>query len=177
VALPLDRIREIEAVAIAARTQVGLGSTYARSFDVAAVAVQSVPAFVTAVPNLRNGDVRVSGLLERARGMASLSYEMYEPPFRQRFTMSHELGHHFLNEPGPIVCTPDQVDPPDDAPEPYKVEVEAAADAFAAAFLMPVELLAQDLARFGRGVPFLAQLYSVTEPAMRRRLKVLDLLK
>ena len=127
-----------------------------------------------AIPNLHDDDVRVSGRLEVRREGTWLEYERYEPVVRQRFTIAHELGHHRLDQPQRIVCPSDQIDPPISESDGQLAEVEATADAFAAAFLIPAASLREDLARFGVGIPFLAQLYSVSKAAMRRRIRVLE---
>lgn len=88
-----------------------------------------------------------------------------EPLVRQRFTVAHELGHHFFNH---------GERPRDSAPQfsAYADPVEAQANRFAAELLMPegsVRLLIVD--HKVTDISTLAQHFNVSEIAMKYRLK------
>lgn len=97
-----------------------------------------------------------------------------QPVQRQRFTLAHEFGHHWLRHGNQIDA---QVVFGDGSP----IEVEA--NAFAAAFLMPPTAITKALEGLGRPpITFdvlitLAALFGVSAKAMRIRLETLEELK
>ena len=116
-------------------------------------------------PGVPAGAGGLSGLLLPALGEIWVSAaEAREWPGRRRFTISHELGHWCLHRrDGPVVCHAYSADP-----------VEAQADEFAAALLMPAylirrqhELLRHSPDRFER----LCAAFGASGEAMERRLK------
>ena len=116
-------------------------------------------------PGVPAGAGGLSGLLLPAQGEIWVSAaEAREWPGRRRFTISHELGHWCLHRrDGPVVCHAHSADP-----------VEAQADEFAAALLMPAhlvrrqhELLRRTDDRFER----LCAAFGASGEAMERRLK------
>lgn len=94
-----------------------------------------------------------------------------EPPTRQRFTVAHELGHHFFSH---------GERPRDSAAQfssLYFDPVESQANRFAAELLMPagsVQLLVVD--RGETDISTLARYFDVSEVAMKIRLKSLGYL-
>ncbi len=91
----------------------------------------------------------------------------------------HELGHFYLHvkQHAHCHCTHVSIDPQssDGAVLVTAPGIEREADSFAAALLMPQDLLRGHVTRFGRCVAFLAARYRVSQPAMRRRLRQLGL--
>lgn len=65
-----------------------------------------------------------------------------KPPNRQRFTMAHELAHIVIPwHTGTIVCDPDESSPELEEDLPTVTFLEAEADRFAAAVLLPVRFI------------------------------------
>lgn len=98
-------------------------------------------------------------------------YNPSEPYVRQRFTVAHELGHHFLNHG----------ERPRDGVAQFNMynfdPVEAQANRFAAELLMPaatVEFFARSNAT--NSVAYMAKQFYVSEVAMTNRLKNLGYL-
>jgi Zn-dependent peptidase ImmA (M78 family) len=128
----------------------------------------------------------VSGLLVRRGGQVVVAVQRSDPPNRRNFTIAHEVGHHvlghqfqpgehvhidkgnYISQRGPRSST--GVDPK---------EVEA--NQFAAALLMPAQLLHREALKLGTpildsDVAALASLFKVSEQAMTIRLSALKLL-
>ena len=172
------RLEELEAIADGAtqgRRRLERGAI-GRGFNARQAVAMIAGGRVEAAPNLRYEGRRVSGLFEPGTAYPQVWFEAYELPRRQRFTVAHELGHFYLDPLRGSVCDPSQmdVDPESVAGEQDVHEEEA--DAFAAAFLIPSGSLLADLRRFGRCTAFLADLYDVSEPTMRRRLRGMELI-
>jgi Zn-dependent peptidase ImmA (M78 family) len=119
----------------------------------------------------------VSGLLLRTDDKAIIGVEKTQPSTRQRFTVSHELGHLLLHDGKEVrVDTNFRVNLR--SPESSKAEdiEEIEANAFAAALLMPEGFLKLDLADFvldiddAEQVQLLAKRYQVSAQAMTIRL-------
>jgi Zn-dependent peptidase ImmA (M78 family) len=126
-------------------------------------------------PNLTRDDDRLAGVLDWTDDIPRIFFEIYDPPTRQRFSIAHELGHFVLHARHHRRCQCAQSAVDSEADEDQAVlDVEREADAFAAAFLLPADLVRADLAQFGRCVAFLAARYQVSEAAMRRRLRTLE---
>jgi len=172
VTLAAARLKELEEVALRAtrvRRQLQQNSA-ARSFDISVAVGMMIHGRVRAVPNLRHQGRRVSGLFVPDGVFPEVLFEAFEPRRRQRFTIAHELGHSYLDPLSPPVCDPSQVDQEPDSNGGVQDVRESEADAFASAFLIPTDLLVADIGRFGNCVAFLADLYDVSEPTMKRRL-------
>ena len=101
-------------------------------------------------------------------------------PARRRFTIGHELGHWCLHRTDAAVwCRSHAVDPPADAeppPRPAYPPEESEANEFAAALLMPAELLRERYQRLRRSDPngtfeALCRIFGASGAAMSRRLK------
>lgn len=158
---------------------------------------------VRAVANLKgdDGERLAGGIRWQGKSEAEILYEAYDPSVRQRFTLGHELGHfvlhgELLHPHGGAHGDPPRGEADEDIdtlstgetgaecqvrqiPEEEWVEDpiwEREADAFAAAFLIPGRRLADDIARFGRSVPFLSTRYGVSATAMHRRIQTLEAL-
>src|SRR6266851_4365600 len=132
--LSSERLRELEAVADDAtrlRRQVQKDSG-ARRFNVSTAVAVMIRGRVSAVPNLRHRDRRVSGLFMPGGAFPHIGFEAHEPPRRQRFTVAHELGHSYLDPLQETLCDPDVMEA-DSITEERDVS-ESEADAFAAAF-------------------------------------------
>ena len=130
----------------------------------------------------------VSGALLRKNGVSGIAVNGAHPYTRRRFTIAHELAHHFLNHQGEA----DHLDwqftvirrdgSSSDATDVNEME----ANLFAASLLMPRELLRADVEEHCRfngelslseeDIARLAQKYVVSTSAMRYRLMNLALL-
>jgi IrrE N-terminal-like domain len=173
VSLATPRLKELEEIALEAtrlRHQLQQNPT-ARTFDISVAVGMMIRGRVRAVANLRHEGRRVSGLFVPSGAFPEVLFEAYEPRRRQRFTIAHELGHSYLDPAAPPVCDPAQVDQDPDSNEMLQDVRESEADAFGSAFLIPAVLLAADIGRFSNSVAYLADLYDVSEPTMRRRLR------
>jgi hypothetical protein len=120
-------------------------------------------------PALADGHDFSGLLLPDAREIWVNAEEARDWPGRRRFTISHELGHWCLHRQDgePVYCRSGAVDPQGERPERPLDEREA--DAFAAALLMPPELMRREYDKdreFGR----LCSTFGVSAKAMGRRL-------
>jgi hypothetical protein len=168
----VDRLKELEEIAIeATRIRRHIQQNpLERSFDISIVVGMMIHGRVKAVANLGHQGRRVSGLFVPGGAFPEVLFEAFEPRRRQRFTIAHELGHSYLDPAVPPLCDPAQVDQDPDSSDGISVR-ESEADAFASAFLIPADLLVADIRRFSNCVAYLADLYDVSEPTMRRRLR------
>lgn len=112
-----------------------------------------------------------SGHYQRNGGSPRILYNSSEPPVRQRFTVAHEIGHHVNGD----------VDAPRDTSKQFSSSswdpVEAAANKFAAALLMPAEHVRYAVFREGvTDLWALARTFGVSSVAMQYRLKNLRLI-
>ncbi len=105
--------------------------------------------------------------------------EAREWPARKRFTIGHELGHWQLHRDtvAPIFCRAETVDA---AVEAAAAQREREANAFAAALVMPAELVIHHYERLQEIAPDdrfeeLCKLFEVSAKALERRLAVLGL--
>ncbi|HUY90697.1 MAG TPA: ImmA/IrrE family metallo-endopeptidase [Pirellulales bacterium] len=120
----------------------------------------------------------ISGMLRKSEGRYEILVNHSHPPARKRYTIAHELGHYVLHR--------DQVEsfvdpelnlfrskPPDQKTPAERVR-EIQANMFAAALLMPEELVRQQL-QATNDLPRLASVFQVSHSAMGNRLNNLDL--
>ncbi|GAA4419233.1 hypothetical protein GCM10023187_53350 [Nibrella viscosa] len=131
----------------------------------------------------------VSGVLLRDGEKAKIGYSTQTGLLRQRFTIAHELGHYILNHQrqGVFVDTPEKYftlfrDSKSSTGEDFQ---EREANAFAAALLMPRDLLIEAATNIYQSgitrkedydmVPVLADAFKVSNLAMSIRLTNLDL--
>lgn len=185
--LEIERLRAIEEAAQAARALAderasACGAPLERACDMALAAMLLTLGIVDPRPNLERGHGRLAGVLEGDPACPAILYEQYDPEVRQRFSIAHELGHYSLHaqrtESSTVWmyrrCAQARVDAEDSTDENSGDYIEAEADAFAGAFLLPSAALRDDIAQFGVYVPFLAERYAVSEATVRRRLKTLE---
>jgi len=124
-------------------------------------------------------DASLSGLLLPDRGELWVNAaEAGQWPGRRRFTIGHELGHwcmHRSDHVATIYCRSSTVDP-QAAERPERPVPEQEADAFAAALLMPAELMREHYAQCRRDLPGdacfpeLCRRFGASRAAMGRRL-------
>jgi Zn-dependent peptidase ImmA (M78 family) len=111
--------------------------------------------------------------------------EAARSPGRRRFTIAHELGHWCLHcgdrhDPqaravAPVWCRPADIG--GEAPRlRTSARIEADANRFAAALLMPEKLVRDQAAAARLSIPLLAHRFGVSMPAMQVRLDSLGLL-
>lgn len=118
-----------------------------------------------------------SGMLIRKDGHALIGVSTSESPVRQRFTLAHELGHFFLHPNKDAF-----VDYRDNKKGVMRTPREKEANMFAAALLMPRQVLLKDFKTIAKGgfsddeLSTLARRYDVSEDAMRFRLMNLNIL-
>jgi Zn-dependent peptidase ImmA (M78 family) len=131
------------------------------------------------VHNAKFSDDNIVGMIAKRGDNLTLLVNQSDPPYRKRFTIAHELGHHFLHllEDGEFVDSEADLfrqpreDQKDITPERRK---EIQANMFAAALLMPeAEVVAswQDC----RSVEEMARIFNVSESAMGIRVDQLGL--
>lgn len=133
-----------------------------------------------AVHNAKFFDENLVGMIAKKDGKMTLLVKGTDPPFRKRFTIAHELGHHFLHlaEDGEFVDGEADLfrnargDQGDISPEQRR---EIQANMFAAALLMPSEDIRSEYKRV-RSVSKLARRFNVSEEAIGGRLDQLGLL-
>lgn len=114
-------------------------------------------------------DPSISGIYDKDKKEIHIARDEYLP--RQLFTMAHELGHYFLHKQKQEVFYRQAA-----LVLGGKAKVETEADWFASSLLMPRELLTQywDITK---NVEKLAELFGVSESAMRWRLHNMGLKK
>jgi predicted transcriptional regulator len=116
-------------------------------------------------------DVHVSGVLLPAT--SEIWVRRDESATRRRFTIAHEVGHHFLHSDGAtVLCRPVDVDQADEAARAKERE----ANRFAAELLMPEELVRAHAGREA-DVAQLARTFDVSPIAMAYRLVNLEILE
>ena len=99
---------------------------------------------------------------------------------RRRFTIAHELGHWRLHARKgrartAIHCRPAEID---DARPGLEIDrkIEAEANRFAAALLMPPGILRREAPQARLSIPLLAKRFGVSTAAMKLQLNALELL-
>lgn len=126
------------------------------------------------VPGAPTDQGRLSGLLVPSELTVWLdSREASRSPGRRRFTIAHEIGHFVLHASrsqaaAASYCRGSDLERGDSA--------EGEANRFAAALLMPEPLLEREATRCGCNLALLAEQFAVSVPAMKLRLRTLDLL-
>ena len=188
--LTCDRLREIEdeanrALTLAAEKLAILYVDADAASDIDFVASLLTGANPEARPNLDLNGERVAGLLRQGSIGVEILYEAYHPFYRQRFSVAHELGHFYLHAgegSGSYHCCPVRTI---DVNETEDVEgeeqervspIEAEADAFAGAFLLPAGAFIEAVNKYGVASQFLAQLFRVSKGTVRNRLATLKLI-
>ncbi len=119
-------------------------------------------------------------MLARRGNDITMLVNQSDHPFRKRFSIAHELGHHFLHlhEDGEIVTTKvdlfrEYLDSTTPLEPRERLEVEA--NRFAAALLMP-ESFVKEIYHKTNTLPKTAEIFNVSEEAMGIRLSVLRLI-
>jgi len=148
----------------------------------------SIPVDLVAIAN-RNGvgiynakfsEDNISAMLSKRGDNVTMLVNQSDYSNRKRFSIAHELGHHFLHlfEDGEIIDT--EVDlfrfesnTLDAGNEKRLREIQA--NQFAAALLMPSELVRKYFHETTSDLTALAQLFTVSEEAMGYRLNQLGL--
>ncbi len=128
------------------------------------------------VNNAKFSDENLSGLVAKRGSNVTILVNQSDVPFRKRFTIAHELGHHFLHllSDGDFVDTQVDLFRDAEAGESAPKSVEVQANQFAAALLMPETLVRQAFEKT-QSLPELARLFNVSEEAMAIRLGRLGL--
>ena len=119
----------------------------------------------------------LSGLIAKRGETVTILINQKDSPARKRFTIAHELGHHFLHlsEDGEFVDSILDLYRTIEVSEThYLKEVEA--NMFAAALLMPKDLVKEEFLRSSGDVSYLTKRFNVSETALMFRLKKLRLL-
>ena len=131
------------------------------------------------VNNAKFADDSLAALLAKRGGSTRIFVEQSDPPYRKRFSIAHELGHHFLH----LLEEGEMVDKKTDmfrekAPQGHfwsKERLqEVQANWFAAALLMPEELVRAEWAT-SPNVSTMAKIFNVSEEAMGYRVDTLGL--
>lgn len=188
--LTCDRLKEIEdeanrALALAAKHLAVLRADAEASSDIDFVASLLTGSNPEARPNLELNGERVAGLLGPGSAGVEILYEAYHPFYRQRFSVAHELGHFYLHAgegSGTYHRCPMRtidVSETEDTEEPEQEivpPIEAEADTFAGAFLLPAVTFMEAVNKYGVASKFLAQLFRVSKGTVRNRLVTLKLI-
>jgi Zn-dependent peptidase ImmA (M78 family) len=133
-----------------------------------------------AVNNAKFSDEGVAGMIAKHGDEVMLLINREDPPYRKRFTIAHELGHHFLHllADGEFVDGEENLfrqpkgDPNSWTPDQRR---EYQANMFAAALLMPEQAVRK---AWGAQIALdqMARLFNVSEQAMGIRIDQLGLL-
>jgi Zn-dependent peptidase ImmA (M78 family) len=164
---------DIEGRAREVLTQHGL---YALPID----PVQVANRLGISVNNAKFSDDSWAGLVTKNGSNTRIFVEQSDPPYRKRFSIAHELGHHFLHllEDGEIIDK--RVDmfrerePSGGLISEQRLK-EIQANWFAAALLMPEDLVRAEWQK-NPNIRNMARAFNVSEEAMGYRLDAFDLL-
>ncbi len=127
---------EVEAVALLERAGV-IGPP---------VPVERLARMLGATVRYEPFDGELSGLLYKEDGRATIGVNALHAKARQRFTIAHELGHLLLHERDDLhIDRHFRIRHRDEVSAQGTDDAEMAANAFAAALLMPADMLAADL--------------------------------
>lgn len=132
------------------------------------------------VYNAKFSEDSISGMLAKRGDNITMLINQSDYPNRKRFSIAHELGHHFLHllEDGEIIDT--EVDlfrfeTSADGLDDLKKMREVQANQFAAALLMPAALVRKYFYEKTSDLGALAEIFKVSEEAMGYRLNQLGL--
>ena len=130
-------------------------------------------------PKLSAGAALSGLLLPAERRIWINAVEAQRSVGRRRFTIAHELGHWHLHchdvDAHARFCRSDEVGGSATEARAAKA-IEREANRFAAALLMPKELVCREAQKFNVNLALLARRFDVSGPAMQVRLESLDLL-
>ncbi len=158
-------IREATAAARDLRAQLGIPIDQPLKKDILELVEEDlgIPVCVMLMPD------GVAGAYLKKRGQNFIFLQATDFPTRQRFTLSHEIGHHVLNHKGRVEDSKDVGGNPVDPNEQQ-------ANYFASEFLHPVEAVLEWLSKnAGKGfdlrtLVLAADAFDVSPPAMLYRL-------
>ncbi len=132
-----------------------------------------------AVNNAKFSDDSFAALIAKRGHTTRIFVDQSDPPYRKRFSIAHELGHHFLHllEEGEILDSRADMfrerEPVDGPISEIRLR-EIQANWFAASLLMPEEFVRAEWKKNPR-VSHLARAFNVSQEAMGYRLDALDL--
>jgi Zn-dependent peptidase ImmA (M78 family) len=123
----------------------------------------------------------VSAVLLKEKGHAIIAVNAAHSEYRQRFSIAHELGHLILHSNNELLTVDRYEKQFFTRAEGISNLDEMEANEFAAAFLMPSDLIREDFEKYFKKDPDeiiskLAKRYEVSEAALAFRLKNLGLL-
>ena len=132
-----------------------------------------------AVSNAKFSDDSSAALIAKRGHTTRIFVEQSDPPYRKRFSIAHELGHHFLHltDDGEILDTHTDMfrdKEPAEGPISNLRLREIQANWFAASLLMPEEFVRSEWDR-NPSAAHLAKAFNVSREAMGYRLDALDL--
>lgn len=129
------------------------------------------------VHNAKFSQEGVSGVIAKRGDYVSLLVNEADAPARKRFTIAHELGHHFLHlvRDGAFVDKEVDLFRGEPGEEDARKQEEVQANQFAAALLMPEELVRTEF-EAAPDLTAIARLFNVSEAAMGFRLSQLRLI-
>lgn len=147
---------------------------------------ESAPVDVWRIPGQLGIEARkaflphdISGMLERSESGFHITVEARDPNSRQRFTLAHELGHFMFHRHLIGVgegVDDDRVYRSTEAGKYHNTNIgpdeETEANKFAAALLMPMELVDHHRKELGDDVEEMAQLFQVSKHSMAIRMGV-----
>ncbi len=131
------------------------------------------------INNAKFTDGNVVGMIIKCGDEVSMFVNQNDPPFRKRFTIAHELGHHFLHmtQDGEFVDKDANLfrrQPSDNVQVTQARRLEIQANMFAASLLMPQD----EVQRYWlerNSLEDLAKIFHVSEEAMGYRIDSLGL--
>lgn len=131
------------------------------------------------VNNAKFADDSLAGLIAKRGELSRILVEQSDPPYRKRFSIAHELGHHFLHlfADGEIVdkrVNMFREREPDGEFISIDRRREIEANWFAAALLMPAEFVRAEWAK-NPSIAHMARVFNVSEEAIGYRVDTLNL--
>lgn len=121
----------------------------------------------------------IVGVIAKRGDQITLLVNQADTPFRKRFTIAHELGHHFLHLPGDGEFVDSEANlfrlPLEDEPDiTASRRREIQANLFATALLMPEDAVRSQWKKL-RSIAAMARKFNVSEAAMGLRIGQLGL--
>ena len=141
--------------------------------------VQLADRLGVTVKNAKFSDDSLASMIAKRGDHTQILVEQADPPYRKRFSIAHELGHHFLHllEDGEIVDKRADMfrekEPMDAHTSSDRIR-EIQANWFAAALLMPEEFVREEWVR-NPSIARMARIFNVSEEAIGYRVDSLDL--